>query len=75
MHRYTQDELQSIFTDRQLANELIPHIKNNKIDEVSWKSQYQKIWKQIQQQLKVGMLCPICGQILFKFYEKHFKKD
>ena len=74
MHRYTQDELQSIFTDRQLANELIPHIKNNKIDEVLWKSQYQKIWKQIQQQLKVGMLCPICGQILFKFYEKHFKK-
>ena len=32
MHRYTKEELKSIFLNKDLANELIPLIKNNKID-------------------------------------------
>lgn len=74
MHRYTQTELWSIFSDKKLANELIPHIKNNKIDQKLWNTQYKNIWVIIQQQLTKGMICPDCGQILFKFYENHFNK-
>lgn len=32
MHRYTKEELKAIFLNTHLANELIPLIKNNKID-------------------------------------------
>lgn len=71
MHKYTKEELKSIFLNNDLANELIPLIKNNKIDQYAWATKYQSQWKYIQRQLTRGLLCPICGTILFKFYDKH----
>ena len=71
MHRYTKEELKAIFLNINLANELIPLIKNNKIDQYAWITKYQSQWKYIQSQLSHGLLCPICGTILFKFYDKH----
>ena len=68
MHRYTLQELENIFKDKTLGKEIIPFIKNNKIQQDVWLEKYQDKWKLIQTQLSHGLLCPICGTILFKFY-------
>ena len=74
MHRYTQQELENIFKDKTLSKEIIPFIKNNKIRQDIWLEKYQSKWKLIQNQLSHGLLCPICGTILFKFYDRHLQK-
>ena len=64
MHRYTLQELENIFKDKTLGKEIIPFIKNNKIQQDVWLEKYQDKWKLIQTQLSHGLLCPICGTIL-----------
>ena len=71
MQRYSSDELYAIFCDKNMAYDIIPHIKDNQINIKLWNEKYKSQWKSIQRQLSHGMLCPICGSIKFKFYRKH----
>ena len=47
MHRYSSDELYAIFCDKNMAYDIIPHIKDNQINIKLWNEKYKSQWKSI----------------------------